>query len=77
MSKNNTRMQAPKNGRRDIKAGYDTFNTYGHNNPKPDPHMPLTSWEPYQDTRVPHEDIDNDDLRKQTNRERHHSYNKL
>ncbi len=56
--------------KREILAWKDRFNTYGHNNPKEDA---LPFYTP-EDTRVPHEDVDNDDLRKQTNRERHSSY---
>ena len=55
-----------------VRADKDVITSKGYNPPAPDPFAMYH----YEDTRVPHEDIDNDDQRKQTNRERHSSYRK-
>lgn len=51
-----------------------SFDAYGHNEaPKTDYSKPFPDCCPQP---VPHRDIDTDQLRKQTNRERHSSYRK-
>lgn len=59
---------------RTIKVGNETMTTKGYNPPKPDPYesfMPAPEACP-----VPHQDVDNDDLRKRENSYRHSSYRK-
>lgn len=52
----------------------EQFDAYGHN--IPEPYDGQVSPMFYEDHRVPHEDVDNDDLRKEQNRYRHSSYRK-
>lgn len=52
----------------------ETFDPYGHNIPKPYDGQFDGPFEP--SPQVPHEDRDNDDMRKENNRYRHGSYRK-